>query len=343
MQPERATTLRGRAGLALFIVAAAAVWWGLDRAEPRPAWLRVEAPRRAIVGQPFRIRVQLAPLAEPGVLYADLHWGPSRDQPMQYLGTDGPKAVGKEGGTFDFEIMVARRVGLRFVMGVIYLSRTGGWGGHKLAASTKLIPAVSDTAAPPEIRLEPLGLQPLADLRPGHPRPAALPRLLTGLFFLAAMMTAWSAGHPASSAHGGAGQDARWWQVLVVLLALACLAEVLGLESWVGTQARAMARAKDSYYLRVVFQKVVISTAVAATVLLLLLLRCARRSRRLLLISLTLYLAVSAVNLMSLHAIDKVADLSWHGLSLVQALKLACAAMTWQGVRKVRDHAPTGA
>jgi hypothetical protein len=42
------------------------------------------------------------------------------------------------------------------------------------------------------------------------------------------------------------------------------------------------------------------------------------------------------VNLVSLHAIDKVADLSWHGMSLVQALKLGCSAMIVQGVRIMR-------
>jgi len=343
MKPEQATRLRGRVGLILLLAAAAAIWWALDHAEPRADWLRVAAPRRAIVSQPFRLRVQLAPLAEPGVLYADLHWGPSRDQPMQYLTTGGPKAVGKEGGTFDFEIMVAHREGLRFVMGVIYVSRSGDWSGHKLAASTTLIPAVSDTAAPQETRLEPLGLQPLGDLGPGHPRPAALPRLLTGLLFLAAMMTAWGAGQLASGANGGAGPGARWWQVLVVLLALACLTELLGLESWVGTRARALARTGDFYYPRAVFQKVVISMATAATLLSLLFIRRAPKCRRLLIASFALYLAISIVNLMSLHAIDKVADLSWYGLSLVQALKLACAAMTWQGVRKARGPDHTGA
>jgi len=54
------------------------------------------------------------------------------------------------------------------------------------------------------------------------------------------------------------------------------------------------------------------------------------------LISFVLYPAIAAVNVVSLHVIDRVADLSWHGVSLVQALKLGCAAMTLQGVRKMR-------
>jgi hypothetical protein len=62
----------------------------------------------------------------------------------------------------------------------------------------------------------------------------------------------------------------------------------------------------------------------------------AHSSRRLLLAAFLLYLALSLVNLVSLHVIDRIADLSWHGLSLVQALKLGCAALTLQGVRRAR-------
>ena len=79
-----------------------------------------------------------------------------------------------------------------------------------------------------------------------------------------------------------------------------------------------------------------ISLAVVATVLLLPFFRRVRSSHRLLLVSFALYLAISAVNLVSLHAIDKVADLSWHGVSLVQALKLGCATMTLLSVRRMR-------
>ena len=130
--------------------------------------------------------------------------------------------------------------------------------------------------------------------------------------------------------------ETRWWQALVVLLAWACLWELFGLETWLGDRARAMARARDLYYARAVLQKVVISVTVAAAILFLLLIRRARISHRLVLVSSALYLAIAAVNLVSLHAIDRVADLSWHGVSLVQALKLGCAVMTLVGVCRMR-------
>ena len=333
---QPAGRLRGYAGLILFVVAAGIIWWGLDRAERRADWLRLEAPRHALAGQPFPVRVYLAPLAEPGFLCADLHWGATRDTPMRYLASGGRKPVGKEGGTVAFDIPVPPREGMRFVMGVIYFGPTGSWSDHKLTANTELIPVVSDPAAPKQMRLEPLRLQPSGEHSPTHPRPASAPRFLTGLLFLAALMAAWAAGPSVKAPDGRPGPETRWWRVLVVLLALACLWELFGLESWLGNRARAMARAQDFYYPRAVLQKVVFSLAVAATVLLLPFFRRVRSSHRLVLVSLGVYLAISSVNLVSLHAIDKLADLSWHGVSLVQSLKLACAAMTLQGVRRLR-------
>ena len=335
--PETAGRLRRYAGIILFAAAAALIWWGLDHAEHRADWLRVEAPRRALVGQPYPLRVHLAPLAEPGFLCADLHWGEMRDIPVRYLASGGFKSVGKEGGTLDFEIVLPPKEGMRFVMGVIYFGPTGSWSDHKLVANTELIPVVSDPIVPKETRLEPLRLRPPGDVSTSHPPPAYAPRFLTGLLFLAALVSAWAAGPSAEEPDRRPGPAARWWQTLIVLLALACLWELLGLESWLGERARALARARDFYYSRAVVQKVVISVAVAATVLLLPFIGRARSSYRLVLVSFGMYLAISSVNLVSLHVIDKVADLSWHGVSLVQALKLACGAMTLLGVRRMRQ------
>jgi hypothetical protein len=343
MQREPAAKLRGRLGLILLVAAAAAVWWGLDRSEPRAGWLRVEAPRRAVAGQPLPVRVHLAPQSEAGYLCADLHWGASRDASMGYLASGGNRAVGKEGGTFDFEIVVLPRAGLRFVNGIIYLSRKGSWQTHTLVAGTEAIPVVSDTAAKQQLPLEQLHVQPLAQDLHVRPRPAPIPRLLTALLFLAATVVAWGARQSPADSGGAPGSENRWWLGLAGLLALACLWEFFRLESRLDAQARAMAQARDLYYLRALLQKVVISVAVAATAAFLLLVRRARSSRRLLLVGVGLYLGISAVNLVSLHAVDQVANLAWHGLKLVQALKLACAAMILRGVVTAsREHSGAG-
>ena len=53
----------------LFVAAATAVWWGLDRLEPRAEWLRVEGPRRAVAGQrvPMFVLDKVADLAWHGL------------------------------------------------------------------------------------------------------------------------------------------------------------------------------------------------------------------------------------------------------------------------------------
>src|SRR5579872_3297080 len=106
MRDEPAARLRRVAGLTFLLAAAATVWWELDRLELRPDWLQVEAPRLAVAGQPLQFRVHLSPLTEPTRLCADIHGGTRRDDFVRYVATGGSKAVGKEGGMFDFEIIV---------------------------------------------------------------------------------------------------------------------------------------------------------------------------------------------------------------------------------------------
>jgi hypothetical protein len=198
-----------------------------------------------------------------------------------------------------------------------------------LVAATEVIPVSGNAADRVETRLESLRLQPPGDATTALPRRAATPRWLTALLFLIAAVAAWSGGPSAQGSSAGRRQGNHGWQVLAVAMALACLWEGFGLESWLGAQARAMARAEDFYYPRAVFQKVVISVTIAATILFFLFIRRVSNPARLLLAPFALYLAISGVNLVSWHPIDTVADLSWRGLTLVQALKLGCAALTF--------------
>lgn len=327
MQPEPKAKWRGRAGLILLVAVTAAIWWLLDRLEPRATWLRVEAPCRAVVGQPLPLRVRLAPLPEPARLCVDLHWTTTHNGALGCLASGGSKAVGKEGGTFDFEVPVRAANGLRFVTGIIYISPTGDWNDHTLAAATELLPVSSDPGATVPTQLEQLQLQPPADNSRGHPRTAPAPSWLTALLFLAAAVAAWGAS-PASGK--------RWWQSLALFLALACLWELSGLENWLDAHARAMATAGDFYFLRRVFQKAAISVICAATITFVIFLSHARGLHRLLLMALGLYLGIAAANLVSLHTIDQFASLSWHGVTLVQALKFGCAALILHGICRVR-------
>ena len=326
MRFDRTSKLRFRLGVFLSVMVAVVVWWWLGGLSTHAVWLKVEAPRQAVVGRPLPIRVHLAPMAKSARVSVDLHWATTRDVTEGFLATGGTKEVGSPGGSFDFAVPVQPANRLRFVYGIIYLSPTGNWQDHTLAAATGVIPVDRNPSQSQESKLEPLPVWALGDQEMDHPQPSPLPRLVTALLLLASLLLAWG---DRSGQHG----QYFWRRALLTALALASLWELLGLEHWLGVQARTFARAEDLYYPRIVFQKTMISVVAAGTAGLLALVRRAHRSRRCLLVSLILFFGISAVNLLSLHAIDKIADLSWHGFALVQALKLACAIMILQGVR----------
>ena len=329
-------TRRAVQGLLLLLAAAVAIWWGLNRAERRPDWLRVEAPRAAVVGRPFRVRLYLGPLPEAGFVSVDLHYSTAHDTPMQYLCASDTKPVGQEGGIFEFDIPVPPREGMRFLMGVVCITRTGNWRDHTRAANTDFIPIASATETAAPWRLEPLGLQPEGTSPANTAARSPVPRILTGLLFLAAVIAATTRGAPAKASNSGPGAAVRWWQGLVVLLALACLWELLGLENWLGNRARALVSARDLYYERGMVQKVVISATVAAAFLVLPLILRVPRAYRLVLAALALYLLVALVNLISLHSVDRVASLTWHGVSVARAIKLACVATILLALYRMR-------
>ena len=338
MKPfERKPAIKvGRGELILLVAAMAAAWWWLGRLGGEVAWLKVEAARHATVGKPLPIRIHIAGLTEPSYLCTDLHWANVRDTSNGYLASGGAKPVGKEGGSFDFEIMVTATNGLHFVHGIIFLSPTGDWGNHTFAATTELIPVTSgpDDRKPELVRLP---VQLLEDHARDKVRPIAIPRLMTALLLLASSVVAWVICSSIAGNPERANQRHRRWQVLATALTLACIWELFGLENWVGIHVRALARAGDVYYSRAVFQKATISVTIAATFVFLCFWWRKRRSYQVLLVFFGLYLAIAAVDLLSFHSIDKYAGLSWHGISLVEALKFLCAAATLKGVYQARQ------
>jgi hypothetical protein len=373
-QRNRSALWPKRYGAFLGILALGAVfWWGLDRLEPQADWLRVDTPRFAFAGQPLPLRVHLAPLAEPAFLCADLHWAIKRDGTEGFLATGGAVPVGKEGGTFDFNIRVVPRTGLRFVNGIIYLSRTGTWDSHTAVATTDLIAVRSNLENEQESSLETTRMRPLADRPNEVPTSTAIPRMLTTLVLFWACIAAWKrsrplTGPPRSSSPTGktpgsetlpelAGGDAcatpnsaatskmgfnargEAWG-LTLGLGMACVCELIGLEGWIGAWVRDLAHAGDFYYPRTGFQKFAISAMIAGLAAFVLSLRRGTVAQRLAWALFGLYVVICLVNLLSLHAIDQAANLSWHGLTLVQALKLACAGLTWYAVSR-KPFAPT--
>ena len=122
VQMESASPSRFGVAFLLLLAAAAGIWSLLGRMDDDVAWLTVEAPGHAVAGEALPLRVQVTGLKEPSQLAINLHGAVVRDGANDFLAPGGAKAVGKEGGRFDFEIMVHPRTDLHFVNAILFLS-----------------------------------------------------------------------------------------------------------------------------------------------------------------------------------------------------------------------------
>ena len=110
--------------------------------------------------------------------------------------------------------MIPPTKGLRFVTGVLFLSRTSSWRATRCGA-TEVIPVTNNAVGQGESPLEPLRLQPTSDgTGPCHPQPRCDPALADRLLFLAATVLAWGDGQSRAGLGRRPGPEHRWWQVL---------------------------------------------------------------------------------------------------------------------------------
>lgn len=326
---------RSAGALALFAGSAIGLWFWLEHISGAGGWLQVEGPPYAVMGEAMKLRVQVASAATATMLCADLHWSSERNSSQGFLAAGEARAISQTGGTFDFTIPVPALDKLRFVHAILYLSPDGNWSNHTFAASTGLIPVSQSSDG----QTSGWVTWPLSQLEEGrsrfHPVSTPLLRWATGFAWLIGAVWLGRQIRQNRGPSANAWATHRWSLLLVVGFALAGIWELAGWESSLGNWARSWARAEDVYYPRAVFQKAVISVTVAALVVSL-----ARgwrhRTRRWLPLSFGFYLALAAVNLLSLHAIDVYAAVSWHGLGLVDALKFLCAATALAGLYRGR-------
>ena len=297
------------------------MWLGLDRAGDKVDWLRVETPRVALENESLPIRIHLGELKQSTQVCVDLHWSPDRNSAGDFLASGGSKRVGPEGGSFDFEVTVPPREGLRYVHGIIFLSPTGEWEDHTFVAATDPIRVSTNRGA------EDSSLTRLSVHQQEEPLPrtasnsSSILRWANGVLLLAASILAGINFRSTPEAQQSSSIARRLWLIVATALALAAGWELFDLENRVGNLARAWARAEDVYFSREGLQRMSVSAIVSAAIVLLSVVWSKRWPGRSLLVFFGLYLVVSCTNLLSLHTLDKFGGISWHGVSLVDGLK----------------------
>lgn len=319
------SSLRRRAAaLVCFVSLAAGLWLWLDHLGDQVDWIIVEGPAHVVVGEPVRLQVHATRLAADTLLRVDLHWATERNNSLGFLAAGEPRTETKFADTIDFNIAVPARENLRFVHGVIYLSPDGNWSNHTFAATTDLIPvALLRSDQSPELIRWPLRQLAEGSGRMNQPQSPLL-RWATGVTWLVAAVWLGRQWQSARRSVKKPIELPRRQLLLAMSFALAGIWELAGLEIILGDQARSFARAEDLYYPRAIFQKGVISMMIAAT-LVWFGLRWRQRAARPWLLGFGLYLAVTLVDLLSYHAVDEFTGRSWHGVTLMAAIKLLCA------------------
>jgi hypothetical protein len=309
--------------LGLLLLAAAVL---LDAMRPREqaAWLRVEAPPHALVGQMLAVRVTLSEPAPDGWLVVDLHAMSTRREPLGFLSSSSPQPVAQTTRSYTFEAPVVAADDLGHVQAIVFLSPSGRWEDRLRFAATAAIPVESKRTTE---RLEPIPVydrvEEVASL------PAASPAMrasIAALWLLVGLVLCWTwIRPPAREARStdSARHRSGW-------LALACAAaavwELSNAETGLANHARAFAFEHRLYYERRTVQEWITVAVVMGTVALAAIrLRPSRDGRGLLPAALWLYAGISLTTLLSLHELDRLLAASVLSVPLVQVAKLAAA------------------
>jgi hypothetical protein len=341
--PNDRNRRRLTAAAALGLVFAAA-WTGLSLTEDRPGWLAVEAPEAAVVGQTLEIRVTLKKSVGSGFVDCSLHHANAERKGWGFLASSGPARPAAGGRTYSFVFTVPEHEDTAYAFALIFLSPTGRWEDGTRAVSTKYMPVVTGGGSGAGLgpRKTQVYRYPTAaeaartKAKPARPRgqPSVWVHPVIGLLLLAAAaFAAAKAGERRAATPPGRPEERAVWLALAIMLAVSAVFELSGIAGHIAAWGRRLARGQGVYELRRPFQKTIMAaTAAASFGLFLLFIRETKRpgSHRLLWwagVGLAAYLAVSFVSVLSFHAVDMAGLMAWHGLSPVDALRGAGAAV----------------
>lgn len=337
---------RSAAAAALLLIVFTATWFVLDRTEHRPRWISVETTPAAVVGGPFEVRVTLAKPVQATRIDCTLHRANAERRGWGYLASCCPAREAAGGGTYSFVFTVPEKAETAFVFALVFLSPTGEWRDATRAVATALVP-VGPAAAGAEPRpLKRVALHHYPTARTAAMRaadertrpsrtgagPSAWAHPLLAALLLAGAFFSYRAGGPRTAGPASASAERRIWLVLAAVLAASAVVEVSGFAGHLAEWGRRLAGQVRLYDYRKPFQKAIMAAAASASVgLFLFFIRAMRRpgSHRGLWgagLGVAAYVIVSAIGVLSFHAVDVFRSLAWHGLSPFDALRGGGAA-----------------
>ena len=348
-----------RFGKAVILAAVLAVLFFLGmmlrfRYRQQASWLTVDAPASATAGRPLELKVRLREIPVSGYLVATLHRSGRDRASSGRISSGGSRPLAADAETYTFSIDIPVMAELDFVYAVLYLSPTGGWDDRTRAAYSVPIPVRKPapvTAEPSWRRLRffrmyysppgvPDSRAPAApepqekSLRTRTPVRISLFILLaaSGLLCLTLYKRRHSAGTP------GSLQEGRRWMVFAVVLLLAAASEFLLLDEMLTEWGRGIAISSNVYFMRRPVQMAGIAIIAGGggslfILSLVSLLRNRALSRlRLAGICLSIYLAVSLVEMLSFHQVDSLKRFVYLGVSIIDWGKGFGAAATLAAV-----------
>ena len=306
------------------LLLAASVLFGALRPRAPAAWLRVEAPPHALVGQMLTVRVVLSEPAPDVWLVVDLHAMSTRREPLGFLSSSAPQRVARTTRAYTFEVPVVAADDLGSVQAIVFLSRSGRWEDRLCAAATVAIPVGSKETTD---RLEPIPAYDPAEAVASLP--AASPALrvsIAALWLLGGLALCWTQIRPPAHEAGFTDPARRRFPWLALACAAAAIWELSNAETSRANHARAVAFDHRLYYERHSVQEWITIAVVMGTVALAAIrLRPARAGRGPLPAALWLYAGISLTSLLSLHELDRLLAVSVLSVPLGQVAKLSTA------------------
>jgi hypothetical protein len=266
------------------------------------------------VGEPFHIKVTLRQPISLNDVRVDLHWATGRREPRGFLVEAA--LTSEETATLDATVRIPSRADLGFVQVVVFVSPSGMWADHTLAATSEQIAVRHVSSAPASSVLNPLAVYDDTATDPAVPADSYVLNICITLLWLTSVVVL-----RRHSTEPGAAP-------LLVACLLAASWELLPIEGALSRSARSVMLEQGLYYQRQAFQ-VFASTVVIATVAgFVALTTGGNRVWRLAWIGFWIWTGITLIGLISLHAVDKVLAMNAAGLSASGVARLGAAVGT---------------